>query len=182
MNRKNLPLIVAISLPFVMIAILAAVVYLPGISAKPQYNFIYVSGGGYYGPEYTVEQGKLVKHDISAPTSTDAMGYPRPKYPEEQQVEETLFMHDVKTNVSTRISYEDAAKLSLSNEIISPDGYQIQENYGNGGFMPFFFGGGHDYNTKYLVGHRSAEKLNITGVSTTPYSYNPYRFIGWVLQ
>ncbi len=179
MNRKNLPLIIAISLPFVMIAIVAAIVYLPGISANPQHNFIYASGG-YYEPVYVVEQGKLIKRDIVIPTST----YERfPKYPDPAtQEEEVLFLHDVKANVSTRISFEDAEKLKLSNETISPDGYQVQDNYGNGGFAPFFFGGSRDYNAKYIVGHRSAEKLNITSITPNPYSYNPYRFIGWVIQ
>lgn len=176
MNRKNLPLIITISLPFIMIAVVALVVYLPGATIEPQHNFLYVSGEGYYGPEYTIEQGKVVKHTIAIPSSTEIY----PKFPAEAQQEEVLFLHDVKTNTSSRIEFVDAAKLAVNNEVVSPDGFEVRQDYGNGGVMPFFFGGSRDYDAKYLVGHRSAEKLNMTGIATN--GYTPYRFLGWVIQ
>ncbi len=60
--KKNIPLIVGIAIPLVMIILVGASIYIPRLYVKPQTNFLYQTGGDYYtSREYVVDNGTLVK-------------------------------------------------------------------------------------------------------------------------
>ena len=67
MNRKqDLSLIIGIAIPFLMILVVAASIYLPGLFAPaPTCRFLYAAGDDYYqGSQYVVERGRLAKRNI----------------------------------------------------------------------------------------------------------------------
>ena len=66
---RNPSLVIALAIPLLMIALIAASIYLPGLFAPPPaFNFLYVTGDDYYGePTYVVENGVLTKREIKHP-------------------------------------------------------------------------------------------------------------------
>lgn len=160
--KKNIPLILGVSIPILMILFVVASIYLPGIFIQPKYNFIYISGG--YDLVYSVSGGKIIKATPLNP-------------PYRPSLEEKLYFHDVLENKSKEISYEEAQKYNLDPNIESPDGFQVTYGTSSGGFFPFFFYSGTDYDTRYLTGHNVNKKLNI--LKSGLYS-DSFRFLGWV--
>ncbi len=169
--KKNTSLIIAMAIPILMIVLVAVSIYLPGLFAPaPQFDFLYVSGDDYYaGHQYVVENGKLAKRDV--------------KYPEHYTPGVArLFVHDVSTNNSKEIFFEEAQKFALDASVKSPDGYEVAYGSTESGFFPLFFSDGRDYNTMYLKGHNASKKLNLQVSSDERYySYRERaRFLGWV--
>ncbi|MEK7161699.1 MAG: hypothetical protein AAB729_03350, partial [Patescibacteria group bacterium] len=75
-NKKNIPLIIALCIPVLMVLVLAAVIYLPGLGKKPAHNFIYMTGDNYYNygqSKYLVSDG-YIRENPSA-TITPALYY-----------------------------------------------------------------------------------------------------------
>lgn len=178
--KKNLPLIVGIGLPILMILFIWASISLPGLFTKdPQFNFLYSvdQKGGYYGPgetTYQVDDSHLVKDEVPVLNKVDRDPNLPPSRPP------TLFVHDVKTDQSREISFDDAAKLKLDSNPKSPDGFEIVGSEYGGGFFPFFFGSGEYRNTHYLKKGSFTRELAVrSSGSYSPYSF---RFLGWLLQ
>lgn len=172
-SKKNLPLLVALAIPLLMVLGLAAAVYLPSLGKSPTYNFLYVSGSGVAYPGYkdyvyAVKDGRLVKQ-VLAPTDS-------PPYYKVQPEESQLYIYDVKTNLSHEISFEEAAKLNLDPSNESPDGYQVARGGYTGGFL--FFDGRSDYEHWYLKGHNRSRQLNLKLVGSG--YYDNFKFLGWI--
>ena len=164
MIKKNIPIAVGIAIPVLMILFVAGSIYLPGLFAKPKYNFLYVTGE-YYGRTYTVANGQVVQNYV---TSTYALAQPQPQ----------LFVYDTARNQSQPISFEDAQKLSLDPDEQSVDGFSVVSGGSEGGGFPFFMGSSYDYNAHYLTGHDFSKKINIRS-SSSDY-YNNFTFLGWI--
>ena len=165
-KKPNIPLILGISVPILMILFVAGSIYLPGLFIKPKYNFIYVSGDDYYyGRQYSVINGQLVKNEVKPPD------YYRPR------TEPKLFIHDVSNNESREISFEEAQKLNLDSNIISKDGFEVIYGSRGDGIFPFFFFSGRDYNSRYISGHNVSKKLNVQFNGSY---YNGFQFIAWI--
>ena len=178
MDKKSIPLITALAIPFLMIVLIAALIYLPGLNKKPQYNFVYASGDesysyGYNWRAYTVEGGRLTKQPLPQPNQS--MPVPDPKYPVPQPIEPKLYFYDVQKNQAREISFEQAQSLNLDPANVSPDGYEVVQGNGNGG-GGFIFGGSGDYQHYFLRGHNRSKQLNLKQVG----SYYNFRFLGWV--
>jgi hypothetical protein len=172
--KKNITLIVGISIPILMILFVAGIIYLPGLFIQPKFNFLYVSGDSYYYPkyQYSVQNGKLVRSEIQRPENQI---YIPPR-------EVKLYIYDVAKNESKEISFEEAQKLNLDPSPISPDGFEIVYGSHSEGsfFFPFFFWSERDYSTLYLKGHNVSKKLN-PQLSGSYYNYyDNFRFIGWI--
>ncbi len=168
MDKKNVPLIVGIAIPILMVIFIAASIYLPGLFAPPpKYNFLYITGGDYRSRDlYSVQNSKLIKNEIKYPDKDISRGNPK------------LFAYDVTKNESKEIFFEDAQKLTLNSNIISPDGFEVVKGNYHYDFTSFFFGGDRDYRTWYIKGHNTSKKLSI---QIDGYYYNSY-FIGWVIN
>lgn len=174
MIKKNITLIIGISIPILMILFVAGSIYLPGLFVKPHFNFLYVSGNDSYyyysnGYQYSVQNGKLVKNELKQPEN---QSYNPPR------VESRLYIYDVVKNEAREISFTDAQNLNLDSNTKSPDNFEVVYGSHGDGLFPFFWGGGTDYNAKYLKGHNVSKKLNLqlNGGS----HYNNFRFIGWI--
>ncbi len=168
--KDNVSLIIGISIPILMIVLVAASIYLPAIfSPQPQFNFLYVTNDDYYkGRQYVIENGKLVKREV--------------KYPERYTPGiARLLVHNVVANASKEISFEEIQQLSLDPNSKSPDGWEVV--YGNRDdsiFSPFS-SGRRDYNSMYLRGHNTSKKLNLQIPTDSRYYYrHRARFLGWI--
>lgn len=171
--KRNVTLVIGISIPILMILFVAGSIYLPGLFIQPHTNFLYVSvDDSYYyynnGSQYSVQNNKLVKNEIKQPTN---------QYYNPPPLEVKLYVYDVEQNKATEISFTDAQNLNLDSNTKSPDGFEVVDG-NNDGFFPFFWGSGTDYETRYLKGHSVSKKLNLQ-LNGGSY-YNNFRFIGWI--
>ena len=172
--KKNITLVIGISIPFLMILLVAGSIYLPGLFIKPQTNFVYLSGDDSYyyynnGYQYSVQNDKLIKNDIKQPENQNTTP-PR--------VEPKFYLYDVIKNESKEITFAEAQNLNLDSSIYSVDGFEVVNGSSDNGSFPFFSGGGTNYGTKYLKGHGVSKKLNLR-LNGAAYYYN-FRFIGWI--
>lgn len=170
--KKNITLVLGISIPILMIVFVAGSIYLPGLFIKPHFNFLYASGDDYYyysQQRYSVQNGRLVKNEIEQPENQT---YNSP------QGESKLYFYDVMKNKSREISFEEAQNLTLDSNIKSPDDFEVVYGSRGDGFFPFFWGGGVDYTTRYLKGRAVNKKLNLL-LNGSSYYYN-FRFLGWI--
>lgn len=169
LSKKNAPLIIGFLIPILMVLFVAASIYLPGLFLQPKYNFLYSTGGDYYGSRsYFVSNGHLAESPQPTP-------YPNYKPSPSPQ----LYIHDVTTNMSTSISFQDAAALTLDPSAESPDKYRLEDGINSGGIFPFFWYD-RDNNSKYLVGHNVSKKLNVNSGGSS--YYDAIHFLGWVIQ
>ena len=169
--KKNITLVVGISIPILMILFVAGSIYLPGLFIQPKFNFLYVSGDDYYyynQYQYSVQNGKLVRSEIQQPENRN---YQPPG-------EVKLYIYEVAKNESREISFEEAQNLNLDSNNISPDGFEVTYGICGDGFFPVFFWSERDYSTRYLKGHNVSKKLNLQ-LNGGSY-YNNFRFIGWI--
>lgn len=173
-KKNNLPLIIALCIPVLMIVLVAAFVYLPGFGKHPAHNFLYITGYNtyYYGNqrEYFVSGGHLVHN-------------PQPAYPSDYNKgispptsQPIFYIYDIVSGKSTELTFVQAQKYQLDPSIISEDGYRVERgNYGGGDF--FFGGGSGDYNSWFIKGHNRSIKLNLK--LSSPDYYN-FEFLGWI--
>lgn len=172
MIKKNITLILGMSIPILMILFVAGSIYLPSLFMKPpSINFLYssVDSGDYYCgdvQQYSVQNSQLIKNESKQPEKGSYI-CDEPK----------LFIQDVVKNKSKQISFDEAKKLSLDSNIISPDGFEVVYGSRGEGFFPFFFYSGANYDTRYLKGHNISKKLNIQLNGAYPYSFH---FLGWI--
>ncbi|TSA46015.1 hypothetical protein D4R52_01285, partial [bacterium] len=166
--KKNISLILGLSIPVLMIIFVAGSIYLPALFVHPKTDFLYVNyDNNYYYTQYSIVAGKLVKNPDENLTHKSA-----------QKSEAKLYLHDVQKNTSREVSFEEAKNLKLNSNIVSPDGFEVSYGGGGGGGMfPFFFDSGPDYNSRFLTGHGYSKKLNIQKSGSY---YLDFRFLGWI--
>jgi hypothetical protein len=177
--RKNASLILGISIPILMIILIIASIYIPGYFIKPKFNFLYVSGesGMYYHgqPLYIVENGKLLQNEITPPERKDY--YYENNYYDPPKYSGKFYIYNVTKNEAKEISFEMAQSLKIDSNKQSPDGFEVVYGNRSDGFLPFLYGSGSDYKTRYLKGHGVSNKLNLQ-LNSKYTSY--YDFIGWI--
>jgi len=169
--KKNLSLILGILIPVLMIVFVAVSIYLPGIFIKPQYDFIYTSGGDYLTRDsYVVETGRVVKKEVQYPEKNFGV-----------KGEAKLYFHNVAKNFSREISLEEAERYYLSSAKLSPDGFSVDKGESDYSIFSMFFsrGGGY-YGDRYIHGRGISRRLNLH--TEEQYYYRGMRFLGWVLE
>lgn len=123
---QNISLVVGLAIPVLMIVLVALSIYVPALlSPEPQYDFLYVTGDDYWDSrQYEVQQGRLIKREV--------------KYHDNYTLPAArIFIHDVTTNQSREISFEEAQQLSLNSGSKSKDGWEVVRGSGHDGFFPF---------------------------------------------
>lgn len=182
--KKNLPLIIGLAIPLLMIAFVAISIYVPSMLARPAYSFIYSVKDTYdaYGENYYIENGVIVKKTVPYPTSTPAYMYPEKRYPESKAY---LYQYDVKNNSAKEISFDEAKKLRLVSSKISPDGYTLDQGSYNNGVFEIFGGNAGGSPDWYLRKGAVNKKVNLQfPLEGDRYYYynNNFRFLGWIEQ
>lgn len=171
--KKNITLILGMSIPALMILIVAGSVYLPSFFVKaPAVNFLYsVGDDNYYCDgvqQYIVQNSQLVKNIVKQSDTGNVVPV---------CTEPKIFIQDVVKNESKQISFEEAQKLNLDSNNISPDGFEVVYGSRGDGYFPFFFYSNPDYSTRYLKGHNISKKLNI---QLNESYYYGFHFLGWI--
>lgn len=184
--KKNLPLIIGLAVPVLMIVFIAAAIYLPNLTAHPQYSFIYSARDPYnyngYGDQYSVKDSKITKETINPPKPIPTPGYTPPEYPVTKTY---LYIYDAASQTAKEITFEDAQKYTLNNNQTSPDGYSLEQGGRNAGIFDLF--GGYDYSKGpewYLRNGAANKKVNLQFPgSTSNYYYNSnFQLVGWILK
>ncbi len=166
-KKKNIPFIIALSIPVLMVVLTSISIYLPRMFVKPRIDFIYSTGQNYcHNNWYSVQNQKIVKHDPEKiKENHSCQNYQEPR----------LFYYDVKEDTSREISMNEAEKFVLDNRFKSADGFEIVS--GGRGFDGLFFSGS-SYYDKFLKKGAYSRKLK---KSHTQYYYN-FKFLGWVKE
>ena len=185
--KQNLTLVLAFSLPILLIVIVALSTYLPSLFLSTNYNFVYsdcTDGTNYYyhncnnylQNRLVVVNGKLVVNDINPTLDSDNDGIPDIN----ENYKERIFLHDTEKNESREITIEEARGLSLNNLVTSPDGISVSSDYSRGAEFLFLFDGGSSYGY-YLMKGNNKSKLNLINNDDRYYYQDNFQFIGWVL-
>lgn len=169
-DKQKIPLILALAIPVLMIFIVAAFIYIPGIGKKPKINFLYLTGDEYNDNfRYFVSGEKLVKQAKPEDVYQNKMTL----------MEQKFYFYDVVKNEAEEISFEKASSYNLDTSAKSSDGYEFTFGSSSGGGLFFSVSG--DYSNYYLRGYNRSFKLNLKKTSNPfgNYYYN-VRFLGWV--
>lgn len=183
-RSSKISLIIGLSLPAIMVAIIAGLVFLPGKSLNPGMDFIYVVGPY---PSYTTRSGDTItEHELSikdgkvlyAATSYNGRdGYA--SYPPEKVMAPRFFIHHTATNTNKEISLEEISKLHLSPDRKSPDGFTLTLGKQSYGVFPFFFDRGTDWEHAYLSTEHASKEITL--VSEASINYYEVQLVGWVI-
>jgi hypothetical protein len=198
-NKKILILILITALLFGL-GILSIVTFIKKPEPlKPQYNFLYSDFGA---DEYYVENSKLVKAPCTELTSSSVMPPvidPAGKFSKpyvrfcNTGIPVKLYIHDVRSNTSTKITFENTQSLKLNSNKKSLDGLVFEPNYGDlpGGNIasnPVIGGPQKNYPVLINPGTGSLLKLNIAPSGgkpgfkemPNPNNYSSASFVGWI--
>lgn len=170
MRKENLPIIIGITLPLALIAVIAAVIFIPAsLTEPPETDLIMVDNNYAYGAgHYEVRGNALVLVEDPVPPNDP---YYRKGNPPQ------LYRYDVETDRMTVITEAEAKKLRLDPSPTSPDGFSLDHGGGNGGVFPFFF---FDDGNQGLYLRKGAYAQQMS----TPAAYDMwrYQFLGWVIE
>lgn len=206
-QHSRLSLILGLSIPALIIIIVAAVVFIPRFLNHPKVDFVYLEGSQYiYGPytaydsinncfypsiDYTVVNNKLTKtlNEGGKPRyySSDARScasIPRSELKPSSVVEQIpkFYRYDVKKEEATLISFSDAEALILDPSAKSPDGYTIDAPRYDNGIIIDILGSYHGDRRYTLSGHGATYPIKTDSSLDSRYSYqNEFRFLGWVI-
>jgi len=184
--KKNFVLILAFTLPIVLIAILALYTYLPSLAVSTDYNFVYsvCTDGTYFyqcnqylQQRYSVVNNKLVVNDIDPAQDSDNDGVPDVN----ENHTTRLFLHNTAKNESREITLTQAQALNLEGLLTSPDGVTVSGHYDRGSEFVFLFDRNSSYYGYYLTKGNKRSKLNLVHHDDRYYYRNNFHFIGWVL-
>jgi hypothetical protein len=167
--KKNIPLILGLSIPIIMILFVAGSIYLPGLFIQPKFNFLYATGENYYyNRHYSVQNGRLIKNEFDYPEHYTG-----------SRTEPRLYIHDIVKNESQEISFSEAQKLTLNSNSQSPDGFEIDCGRRTQGIFFIFVDLSRDCSTRFIKGHNTSKKLNIQRSGS---SYGYFQFLGWIIE
>lgn len=176
--KNNIPLIIGIALPIVLIGIVSLFIFIPKASVNPSHNFIYTleneSGYRYdqlYKNTYSLKGEKIALEQLPALP---------PEYKDYSYKGETptLYLYNVEAETSTEITFEEAQKLSLVPGPSSPDGYTVSYDYGHNGVFELF--GSNNENTGYFISKGTAKKKLTAFAVSEYYGMGSFRLIGWI--
>lgn len=170
-KKENIPLIIGLSIPVIMVMVIAGAIYLPSLFIHvdpPKYSFMYMSNNTYDGYRYSVKDSHLAREEVKTknnytPPNTQAAH---------------IFIYNVKTHENKELSFEEASVIPLNTHIVSPDGFKIENGHRSYGMFPFYSRS--NYYTRYITKEHYSEKINLTS-SNTNYYYN-FRFLGWLTK
>jgi hypothetical protein len=182
--KKNFTLLIAFSLPILLIGMVVLFVYVPTLFISTPYNFIYVTcdSSDYYDCEnylqkkYSVVDTKLVVRDVEMDINDDEI------IDDNQAYLTHIFLHDTEKNESREISLEEAQTLSINSLLTSPDGFTVSNNFNNTVDIFPFFAGGYSSFEYYLTKDNKRIKMNLVSDTYRAYYAKNFRFVGWILS
>jgi hypothetical protein len=188
--RQNLPVIIAIALPVLLVIIIAILATLPNFGPRPQYDFIFTdsasrinyhtnNGCEVYSQYYAVEDTKLVKKDYvlnvfdERDIADPCKGY--------QQVSKkdvpNLYLYNIEAEIIQPITFEELNTIAIKGTQISPDGFSVGKRFMDRGILDLFGGN----NSGVFVSKKNNHiRLNIDSYNGSFYYTNEFNVVGWV--
>ena len=180
--KKNLPLIIGISLPFLMIIVVVVSIYLPRMFMNPTYSFLYTVSSYDCPPKVIYENGNNITQCESTSYTIDNGKVLLQKQTTSYNRTQKLYLYDIERDSTREISLEDAKAYGISSDSRSPDGYEVSYQYGGGAGIFDLFGGGY-YNGGWVIKKGIASKpLSVTLRDRYYYNSGDIAFLGWVLK
>jgi hypothetical protein len=157
MEKKNISLLIAVTLPILTTLLIAATIYLPRLFIQPKDSFLYISPSDRYkNIQYGIANNKLIQAVAPTRKHTFHSAKQTPKF----------YIYDSEKDQSEEISFEQAQTLTLNKHQTSPAGFTVTCKNSS-----------HYCNTRYLSGHNMKKPLNLQ--LNTDDRYNSFRFLGW---
>lgn len=168
MHMKNtLALKIGIVLPILMVLLVIGMIYIPTHYIRPQYNFVYATGGNYYWQsQYAIEKQQIIKQSLK-------------RAPNQPVLHEQLYLYNVALNQSQALSFTQAQALKLDSTAQSPDGFNIVAAANGNSFFQLFILTPQNYNLHYLQKNSYSKRL---ALKLDGQHYNNFYFLGWVLN
>ncbi len=170
-KNENIPLVIGILIPILMIVFVAVSIYLPTIFVHPKGSFLYAVGGDYYSNVYSAQNGKLIKNEAKYPPNFSGV-----------KTEPKLYVYNIEKDAAREISFEEAQKIDLNPSSVSPDGFEITSGSNDYSIFSIFFSRGDHYGSKYVQGRGISKRLNLTNEDNRWYYYHNFHFIGWIKE
>ncbi len=186
--KQNIVIIIAFSLPILLIIGVALSIYIPSLFLSTTYNFVYTvcadginsnypyNCNNYIQKRYSVVNNRIVINNIDPILDSDNDTIPDIN----ENYTTRIILHDTEKNESREITFEEAQTLTLNNFEKSPDGVAVTGNWSGGGDF-FMFGGSSSTYGYYLTRGEIKKKLNLIYSSDQYYYRDSFQFIGWVL-
>ena len=188
--RENLPVIIAIGLPVLLVLSVALLTWLPSFGPKPSYDFLFIkdtsrsyyeqSSCVVYSNYYEVKDGYLTKKPYVT-TVFDKREVSEPCYGFSSIIQKDapqIYLYSMLGEGSYRpIDFEAASNVQIKSTDMSPDGFSVSKRIMNRGLFDLFGGstGG-----VYLSKKNRYTKIDITDVNTSSYYDQNFTFLGWV--
>jgi hypothetical protein len=184
--KQNIVILIAFSLPILLIIGVALSIYIPSLFLSTKYNFVYIicaennyrynNCNNYIQKRYSVVNNRIVINNIDPTLDSDNNTIPDIN----ENYTTRIILHDTEKNESREIAFEEAQTLTLNNFEKSPDGVAVTGNWSGGGDF-FIFGGSSSTYGYYLTRGEIKKKLNLIYSSDQYYYRDSFQFIGWVL-
>jgi len=183
MINQHKSIIIAFSIPLLLIVGIVVFAYLPTSFVSTDYGFVYAfcQNDSYREPtgkilpdcasvlkkRFTVTDGKVHINEVA---DTDLSYY-----------DIHLFSFDSQTKKNREVAVADIASLSINNSLISPDGVSVQYQNGSGAnFFPFVMYENRD--GYYFVDGDKREKISLFNDESRYYYGNEFLFLGWIIK
>lgn len=183
----KLSLIIGLSIPVVLVLLIAAAVLLPGRNIEPTTDFLYAVGQyssyiSYSGEtaiqhSFSVRDDKLIESTDSYPTAGQRA---YPPYPSEKDMVPRFFIHHAASDTNTEISVDEAKKLTLSTETASPEGLTVTFGSRSYGVFPFYSGSDDNRQKAYVSNGKASKQISL--ISDVSINYAPFQMVGWVIK
>lgn len=172
--QKNLPVVIGIALPLVVIAVLAVAVSVPSLLTDPEHDFLFTNEGYDYNRVYRFTYEVLDGRIAAQPVSLHLGEYDRSIIEDRP----TIFRYSAKEGTVHEVSFAEAETLVLDPGPSSPDGYIVEYGYNRGGGLFLFYDSGDS--SGYYIAKGGARKKIPAIPSQGGYGNGQLKFIGWV--
>ena len=189
-NSTNKPILIGIAfaLPLLFIGVIVLTTTIPSSRLTTEYDFVYATCNegqnvysyncsGYLNQYYDVVDGTLTIKVVPEDSDSDRDLIPDVK----ENYRTRLFVHDVDTNQSREITFDEVQSYSLRDLITSPDDVSVEfEASRSRGF--FLFYDSRSNNGYYLTKGSARKELNLIDDGAQYYYSGNFMFVGWVLS
>lgn len=188
--KRNAVLVLGISLPLILIALLLLTQALTRLGHTPPAHHVVYASFDHYSPELYFDfrvdsEGRLevsVKRPETQPYGRGTLGHASiAVYDAEdksQSIHTLRWPDDLEEGEEAELELPpDLASLRLTDAVVAPDGYRFESGYrGSNGLFPALFGGGSRRKTRLVNDGASYEVPEISGHVGTE------QLIGWVIN
>lgn len=184
--KSSLPLIIAITLPILLIIGAFLSVLIPQYTSHPKYNFVYYTGAN----SYCVKNGliQFCGYNAYPPPTQYYENGGSPSQPPIYQKNlvypnnfalDHFYIYNMATHQSTPTTLQALQELNIDSSIQSKDGYTVVQGNNPPAIGAFGSPASSDPYGVYLDGNGTRVKLDNVVDST---NYYTFKFIGWLDQ